>query len=219
MSRKKKIEPKYTFVNMDKKLLKNGGRKAIKLSKDDFKKKLYEIVAKTKLEYFDQNEEINENNVYYRATYLPKVKKDISKILFDDENIYFKEDGLSDVSWQKPKLLGLHTLENGLTFIGYWSGGDWEELVFYIIYYDGKDFRGYIPSYGNLINFDTKTAFGSEGENENISEIFSKKYATMTDENTIKFYHEKQGCNPEGNTIVPNFEAIKEDIESRIIVK
>lgn len=57
-------------------------------------------------------------------------------------------------------------MDNGFTFLGVTAGGDWEEPVFFIIYFDGKGLRGYIPENGNTYNKITKTAFGSEGESD-----------------------------------------------------
>lgn len=134
---------------------------------------------------------VDEENIYVNIYYLlencPKLRKDISKVTFDFENYEMtQQSGYCD-------LCGYHTLDNGLTFLGVGAGGDWEFPVFFIIYYDGKNLRGYIPENGNVYNKITKTAFGSENESDieldiikhkkKILEMFSNK--TEEDYNTI----------------------------------
>lgn len=64
------------------------------------------------------------------------------------------------------ELTGFQTLENGLTFLGHVSGGDWEFPVFWIVYHDGAKVRGYIPTEGNPWCRKTKQAFGNNQEEE-----------------------------------------------------
>jgi hypothetical protein len=44
------------------------------------------------------------------------------------------------------------------------AGGDWEAPLLYVLYWDGRELRGYVPTKGNPFNTDTKTAYGSEHE-------------------------------------------------------
>jgi hypothetical protein len=81
-----------------------------------------------------------------------QVRKDLSKVEFDTENI--------DVDC-------CETLSNGLSFVGVSAGGDWEWPVFFIIYYDGKKLRGYIPKDGNLWNTNSKRAYGNDDYDDN----------------------------------------------------
>ena len=85
----------------------------------------------------------------------PQIQKDLSKIEFDDENLYFTESQCQGDD------CGIKTLDNGLTYLGAYGGGDWELPVYFIIYWDGKKLRGYIPTDGNVFNHYTKMAFGS----------------------------------------------------------
>ena len=78
-----------------------------------------------------------------------KLIKILKKINFDDENVGYD---------------GFEILNNGLPIIKCWSGGDWESPVYFIIYWDGKKFRGYTPENGNTFNPITRTASGSEHE-------------------------------------------------------
>lgn len=89
------------------------------------------------------------------------LNKDI-KVKFDFENYevsaaYHDKSGL---------LLGVHTLKSGLTFWGMVAGGDWEPPVYFILYWDGKNVRGYVPTEGNLWNTDTNMAFGNDPETD-----------------------------------------------------
>jgi hypothetical protein len=80
---------------------------------------------------------------YICCGYNKEWKKDISSqipYLFDFENMSLENE--------KETLIGLHTLYNGLTFLGITAGGDWEHPIFFIVYFDGKDFKPYVPKYG-----------------------------------------------------------------------
>ena len=92
-----------------------------------------------------------------------QIHKDLSKIIFDQENCDADEDERTQ-DGTIYDLVGYHTLDNKLTFLGVVAGGDWESPLFYIIYWDGKKLRGYIPTEGNPWNKETKTAYGSEME-------------------------------------------------------
>jgi len=85
-----------------------------------------------------------------------QVEKDLSKCEFDLENV---ATGPGDFG--PSGLMGYQTLDNGFTFRGMCAGGDWESPVFFIIYWDGKKLRAYIPIDGNPWNTDTKMAYGN----------------------------------------------------------
>ncbi|RDJ34980.1 MAG: hypothetical protein DWQ19_09100 [Crenarchaeota archaeon] len=89
-----------------------------------------------------------------------KAVKDIQKIQFDYEN-WEEEEAFQD---ELKKLVGIHTLPNGMTFWGAQAGGDWEHPVFFILYWDGKEIRGYVPKEGNVYNLKEKSAFGNNEE-------------------------------------------------------
>ncbi len=111
-----------------------------------------------------------------------QVEKDLKKVSFDLENMD---------PWN------YKTLDNGLTYLEVVAGGDWEQGVLFIIYWDGSQLRGYIPEEGNLWNTDTSNAYGNDGSDE---------------ENMIK-----RGINPERPDF--DFDKIVGDIESRILFK
>jgi hypothetical protein len=108
----------------------------------------------------------------------PQVEADLDKVEFDTENI---SDSTSDAwGWKnKQSLLGYRTLDNGLTFLGVNAGGDWEVPIFFIIYWDGKKLRGYIPTEGNTWNTISKVALGNgeESDIKYLSKLFPQEYA------------------------------------------
>lgn len=87
---------------------------------------------------------------------LNHLKGDI-KVQFDTENF---DLGGGD-SFGPNGLMGCRKLSNGLTFWGMAAGGDWEVPVFFIVYWDGKKLRGYVPTDGNPWNTTTKEAYGN----------------------------------------------------------
>lgn len=208
------------YLNMDRKLIKKGGRKAVKISKEELLKKLYNLYKKSE-EYYDEDvTETNFDETYHLNTEIfienKIIEKDLSKISFGYDNFIASREDISD----KKAFVGFNTLENGLTFFGVIDSGDDEFSIFYIIYYDGKNLRGYTPSYGNLINLDFKTAFGGEYYNcDNYKEILKNK-GYDDNEDFITQYAEKHGVVFSKDSMFDiNWDAIIEDIESRIIVK
>jgi len=78
------------------------------------------------------------------------IDKDLAKVQFDWEN-WEHEHGECGVK-----------VVNEFPFLLMWAGGDWEYPVRFIIYWDGKQLRGYIPTEGNVFNKETKAAYGNE---------------------------------------------------------
>lgn len=117
-------------------------RNFVKISLNELKKRIKDALDKG-------------DGDYRRLT--STVEKDLGKIRFDTENM--------DTNGSRDKdFLGFHTLPNGMPFLGVYAGGDWENPVFFIIYWDGSKLRGYIPEDGNLYNTDTKQAYGNDEE-------------------------------------------------------
>jgi hypothetical protein len=88
-----------------------------------------------------------------------QISDDISKVEFDFENYEIENDpGYGAYKG----LTGWQVHPNGLPFLGVQAGGDWEYPVFFIVYWDGKKLRGYIPKDGNIWNTDTKKAYGND---------------------------------------------------------
>jgi len=93
----------------------------------------------------------------------PIVKKDLAKVEFDLENIHLSPKDHPEMG----NLLGFHEMTTGLVYFGAMAGGDWECPVYFIIYWDGKQLRGYIPKNGNPWNRKTKRAYGNSEVQDN----------------------------------------------------
>jgi hypothetical protein len=107
---------------------------------------------------------VYENQYQLGLAYLTEqIRKDLGKVEFDSEN---HECEPSEAYCGAGDICGFRTLSNGLTYLGCMAGGDWETPLFYIIYWDGKKLRGYIPTDGNLWNTDTKRAYGNDVDGE-----------------------------------------------------
>lgn len=91
------------------------------------------------------------------------IENGINEIEFDFENHDF---GIQhDDAYNFTELMGFQMLDS-MPFIGMYAGGDWEHPVFFIVYYDGENFRGYIPKMGNTYNPVTKAAFGNNDQED-----------------------------------------------------
>lgn len=132
---------------------------------------------------------------------LGKAVKDWSKINYDMENLYC--DPAESKEWQ----VGFQTLDNGFTYVGIMAGGDWEFPVYSILYHDGKEFRGYIPTKGNSYNPVSKTAFGSEDDDDMVVQGFIKLGITVTD---------PKDSREATKQLMPKFDEIRKDISERI---
>lgn len=163
-----------------------GGRKFVKISLDEFRQKIEDA--------FEKQEDASPRNL------TSQVSKDLDKVDFDTENIVW------DGSFRR-ELLGFHELENGLTFLGVQAGGDWEFPVFFIIYWDGKSLRGYIPTDGNPWNTDTKSAYGNDEERD--LENARKRYPGVFD--GVDYV--------DGGSFDFDINAIFADIQGRIVEK
>lgn len=161
----------WRFCNDDKRLIPiRPIRNAVSITKGDFAKKLIDHVnkisnGKKNLKYPDDLDKLCYSVIQYLFYFDKGFAKDLD-ISFDAENA----DGRFE------------TLDNGLTCIKAWAGGDWEEPVSFVIYYDGERPRGYVPKFGNVINNITKTAFGSESDSDHF-EDFIREMEEFLDKN------------------------------------
>lgn len=85
----------------------------------------------------------------------PIISKDLDKVQFDFENW---ETERSFVGYP----CGYEMLSNGLAVLFVNAGGDWEYPIVFILYFDGKKIRAYIPKEGNSWNRKTKSAYGND---------------------------------------------------------
>lgn len=86
------------------------------------------------------------------------ILKDLSKVYFDFENISHPTD--KDGFWSYPN--GFRKFPNGLNLCFLSAGGDWEQPVCFIIYWDGKKLRGYVPTEGNGFDKKGKCSWGND---------------------------------------------------------
>lgn len=117
----------------------------VRLYEEEFKEKVNTIRHK----YCDEDD-------YAWPLNCPQIYRDI-KVSFDFEN--FEERA---GSFGPQRLMGYRTLKNGMNILGLCAGGDWEEPVFFILYWDGKKIRGYVPTKGNPWNTKTMQAYGND---------------------------------------------------------
>jgi len=128
--------------------LKNGGRKAMRMTVAEFNEILSKLKEKVEKAGYDADGENDYGWIFDEAIEaLPKLQKDLSKISFDFENYEIEPN--------------VYLTIFGVPYLRCFAGGDWEIPVRFFIYFDGKDLRGYIPTKGNTFNRKTKEALGN----------------------------------------------------------
>ena len=208
-------EGKNNIINTNISKVRKGGRKTTEPSMNILQEKLFKLMKKWERidgfekDSFDKNELLkgisssnpNSNNFDILVSVLHsenQLIKDLSKIEFGIENMIYLPDGFAKNNNQLKDFVGFHTTKTGLSYFGIYAGNDYETPIAFILYYDGKKIRGYIPYYGNSYNPLNKAAFGNDEE---------------LDEKFI----EAIGCKIEDKyDFEPNLEMILYDIENRI---
>lgn len=179
----------HSFIN-DNYMVKAGGRYATKISKDELKEIICDYIKKYAEDYDPADTAFEDFDCYLASLiYSGKFDKDI-KYDFDCENFTTEADFKVDNTY-----VGFQTLDNGFTFLGFWAGGDWQEPVFGIFYYDGKKLRVYQPTRGNMVNRKSKAAFGDDEE---------------ADEEVMYEY---------GDNLIESADAMIDEIKTRIVIK
>lgn len=97
---------------------------------------------------------------------MKKVLGDWSKVDFDLENCYIEKTNI---------------MSSGIPYIVFRCGGDWQEPVYAIIYFDGMNLRGYVPKDGNTYDVKNKKAYDADVA---YTPDFSKMFTDI--ENRIK---------------------------------
>ena len=220
------------FINDDVKLRK-GGRKAPRISQDNLRDIIIreaQRIDKEEFEYAVKERKGDAAKELLIATY----------ILTGNEG-YFEKDNKFQLGWDNfsfksseyfsaDHLCGLHTLNNGFTFLGFETAGDEQMPAFGVMYHDGKQLRVYFPTYGNYVNLDFKCALGSEWDDEQArkAEKLYRKLGIWDEANPELFpYHTPRWdalyCAKYGLNVYDcfnwkniNWKALREDIESRI---
>jgi hypothetical protein len=145
---------KRYIVNLDVELP-NGGRTAAKISPKEFEEKMKSIYEKNNERRFSLD-----NFVYtFCNNYNKEKPKELSTLLDDISKIDYDCENLGAI--------GKVETRKGITYLKCYAGGDWECPILFFIYWDGKRFRGYIPTYGNAFNRKLKRAFGN-GDDEDV---------------------------------------------------
>lgn len=194
--------------NMDRSVLRNGGRKAPEIDDCDLEDLL--DAALPHREYSCDDFEIRIFDAMQEAldakfggtSYSPfkKALDDFMKIEVDFENCDFQKIGVGS---------------NGIPYAEVIFGGDWETPVMGFIYWDGKNFRGYLPTYGNSFNAKAKAAFGSESCHNGpytYTEDGVLKTVKFASDDEYCLFCEKFECD-----IVANEDACIEDFSTRVV--
>lgn len=147
-----------------------------------------------------------------------QVRKDLDKVEFDMENYGDDYGGYINCPTGKKSLSGYHTLDNGFTFYGCMAGGDWESPILFIVYWDGKMLRGYIPSKGNTWNTINKSALGNDEDKDLafLRKRFPQEYE-LAKKNQANEYWEGAFAYQYKNEIPFNYKLLVEDIKARIL--
>lgn len=212
----------WRFCNDDVKFIRKGGRKALRISQEEFRKKLVchvltksdvierleEDCTKDQISQWKNGEEVPSDILrdmfVYFGYYIgdnesDQICKDLSKLAgMDFENVAVDAEMDEGAS----HLLGFKVLKNGLPIFGMTSGLDGVFPVYFCIYWDGKNFRGYIPTYGNSFNKNYMCVMGfDKSEYEEYLEENKQKGSPIPDHKNFR-----------------NDKAIEEDICSRITI-
>lgn len=141
-----------TYSINTKRAFKDGGRQAPAISEKEFLDKLTDFVEQYKEDYDDTSGAVWGTALkIIRRMYTDKksenqIKKDFKGIHFDWENY----DIVGDVRTTK-----------GIPYQLFNAHGDWEIPVYFMVYYDGKKIRVYVPTVGNTWRQDLKQALGN----------------------------------------------------------
>lgn len=107
----------------------------------------------TKYTELCNNPEFNEDIDYTFLSYI---------VYYGGWNIKFNED-LEKYTrdWENMEIRSWRLTTDSVPYIECKTHGDWELPICVYIYWDGKNFRGYIPERGNCVNRLAKAAFGN----------------------------------------------------------
>lgn len=115
-----------------------------------------------------------------------------------------RKDIKYDVNFENVSLDHKGTTKSGIDYLALLVNGDWENPVAVFVYWDGKKYRGYIPTHGNAINTINRSAFGNDEDTDN---EYCIKYLGLKD-----YY----GC---AYGLPINWDVCLEEFEMRLVVK
>ena len=135
-------------------------------------------------------------------------KKDIHEILAESPKMeQVRKDIKYDVDFENGYIDHRGTTKDGIDYLAILIHGDWEEPVAIFVYWDGKKYRGYVPTRGNAINTINRSAFGNDEDADN---EYCTKYLGLKD------YYGCDGC---AFGLPINWDACKEEFETRLVAK
>ena len=139
------------------------GRSAVKILLDEFKQKVIDYVNKNYDSHYDDKINLTIKDLDIKEYEDYKYSGEIMSALLNNTTID-KDIQKISFNYENSEYDSIEVLNNGLPVMKCVAGGDWEYPVYFIIYWDGKQFRGYTPENGNTFNRITRTASGSEGD-------------------------------------------------------
>lgn len=167
---------KYYSLYNDAKLRK-GGRKIAKLSEKQFGEKAKKFILDTCKDDSWTTDKMNKTDSTSKI--ISSLPRAIRTIYYNDkkgETTIKKDFKGIQPDWENNDITGGLRTVKGCPYIVMMVGGDWECPLCVMIYYDGKQFRCYIPEKGNAYRKDTKRLFG------NCDASYDSKTETYTDE-------------------------------------
>lgn len=234
-----KENPQLKYINSDVKL-RVGGRKAPRISKEEFKSLLidsfFNFYEKIKDHnpslVFDVNPDKNrwtkqelisllydilgwreDVELIIKSPKFKKIYKDISKV-----ELYYENIGLSP--WNNDELV-ISMTKQGIPYITVYVVMDFGNPAEFFIYWDGKEFRAYVPFKGNLINLKTKNLL-----NGDFDEIGDVRYIVnqILPEVSKLYSSDEELYNDfwpvlDSNLLETNSDWMREDFESRLEVR
>jgi hypothetical protein len=132
----------------------------------------------TQEEFLAKVEEIMTSEDFPYDNLSKKIRKDLSKINFDFENVTRFDETKGYVDGKYP--VGYREIAPGFHIYFVNAGGDWEWPICFIFYLGSKGkLRAYIPEDGNAWNKEEKCAYGSDekgdGDTDRDAEISEEK--------------------------------------------
>lgn len=129
----------------------NKDRVAPVISKEKLRQLLIEYGSKISEGWYIESSDDLLNNVSVALLEAPENESDADIYVYAENFTCIPGEFIGTFA-DKNSLIGFHTFENGLTFLGCAAGADGEIMpLFFIIYYDGDRLRVYCPKDGCVL--------------------------------------------------------------------
>ncbi len=109
-----------------------------------------------KQDFIDKIEKLFSGKYHFSSTTI--INKDLEKVEFSWENITLFDDTTGFAKYPA----GYYEMDKDFHVFFMNAGGDWEYPVCFLLYWSGKELRGYIPVDGNVYDKKNKIAYGNE---------------------------------------------------------